>query len=167
MIGDINDTDPVNIQTSENPGESPKNWEEESKVFSTFMSEQKGKMGNIVEELKKKEIEEHKKQHGFVFSDTCYFGDDIEDQIKENNATSEDDCNKLGITGISRTYLYVTKFVKQMKKRIRNNKMKRSVVEEIIKTETSYHAGINWMVTWKRKIVDKELVTDEEAERIF
>lgn len=45
--------------------------------------------------------------------------------------------------------------------------MKKSVVEEIIKTEASYQAGINWMVTWKRKIVDKELVTDEEAERIF
>jgi hypothetical protein len=75
--------------------------------------------------------------------------------------------NKLGISGLSRTYFFIIKFVKQMKKRIRNNKMKKSVVEEIIKTEASYQAGINWMVTWKRKIVDKELVSDEEAERIF
>lgn len=79
-------------ETPEPPAESSKNWEEESKAFSTYMSEQKGKMANIVEELKQKEIEEHKKQHEFVFSDTCYFGDDIEDQIKENNAVVEEDC---------------------------------------------------------------------------
>lgn len=45
--------------------------------------------------------------------------------------------------------------------------MKKSVVEEIIKTEISYQLGTEWMVTWKRRMVEKELIDEEEANMIF
>ena len=54
-----------------------------------------------------------------------------------------------------------------MKTRIRNNKMKRSVVEEIIKTEMSYQRGIDWMRKWKNKLVEKEITDQQEAYGLF
>jgi len=45
--------------------------------------------------------------------------------------------------------------------------MKRSVVEEIIKTEMSYQRGIDWMRKWKNKLVEKEITDQQEAYGLF
>lgn len=46
------------------------------------------------------------------------------EHVKEAKEISEEHCSRLGISSLSRSFSFVLKFVKNLKKCIRNNKMK-------------------------------------------
>lgn len=50
---------------------------------------------------------------------------------------------------------------------MRNHRMKKSAMEEVINTEISYQEGLNWMITWRNLLLVENIITDEEANKLF
>ena len=69
---------------------------------------------------------------------------------------------RFGLFGTMRIYKYVNQFKDNMKKRVRNNKYKKKVVEEIIKTEENYINGLEIMIAWKATMLGDEILNEDE-----
>lgn len=69
--------------------------------------------------------------------------------------------------GVARIQNYVKKFCEILKKRVKNNKYKRHVVDEIIKTEEAYLNGLETLLVWKTSAIAQEMISDEDASNLF
>lgn len=77
-----------------------------------------------------------------------------EDDIPEERFEIDDQSmQKFGVMGVARIQNYVKKFCEILKKRVKNNKTKRHVVDEIIKTEEAYLNGLETLLVWKTTAV--------------
>lgn len=70
---------------------------------------------------------------------------------------------EFGFAGTTRIIEHVKRFCEIMKKRVKNNKVKRLVVEEVIKTEEVFIDGLGTLLNWKSKCLAEELITEEES----
>lgn len=91
-----------------------------------------------------------------------------EDDIPEERFEIDDQSmQKFGVMGVARIQNYVKKFCEILKKRVKNNKTKRHVVDEIIKTEEAYLNGLETLLVWKTTAVAQEMISDEDASNMF
>ena len=81
--------------------------------------------------------------------------------------SDEDRVSSMGLLATINIYAKVKQFIKVLRKRVKNNRYKEKVVEEILKTEQTYIEGLNVLCRWKQELVAEGFITDEEAERLF
>jgi len=69
--------------------------------------------------------------------------------------SDSDMLEKFGILQSARIYKKVKSFIDIIRKRLRNYRTKRLVVEEIIKTEQTYIEGLTILSTWKQQSIQQ------------
>ena len=72
-----------------------------------------------------------------------------------------------GLLEFGSQYIGKENFCEILKKRVKNNKTKRHVVDEIIKTEEAYLNGLETLLVWKTTAVAQEMISDEDASNMF
>lgn len=155
-------------QETEGSDQSGDEWLDDCKVYTMNKTIRQDNVAKIIEELKLKDQQDQEAGTEIVWSDSRIEGDPSDsDESSPPSAPSQDQWKSLGISAFSTTIIKVHKFIKILKKRVRNNKMKRNVVEEIIKTEETYQTGIEWLCKWKEELREQSLTTKEESDIIF
>lgn len=73
----------------------------------------------------------------------------------------------LGIEKDSKVYSLVKKFAVTLKKRIKNIKMKKNVIQEMVETEKTYIKGLAKLIAWRDEILDKKFTKSSNIEILF
>jgi hypothetical protein len=73
----------------------------------------------------------------------------------------------LSLNTCSRIKVLEKRFITNLRRRVKNNRVKRYVVEEVIKTEEGYMNGLGILLDWRSKCLSEAFITEEEANNLF
>lgn len=73
----------------------------------------------------------------------------------------------LGIEKGSKVYSLVKKFVVNLKKRVKNIKMKKNVIQEMVQTEKTYIKGLERLIAWRDECLENKFTKSNNIEILF
>jgi hypothetical protein len=172
VIGEEEDEEIITTRTSADseskvslePNEIPKS-QRSSGDQSTSDEERGANMKKMLAELLLKMGSDESRRYSTIDDSRLTAKSTVSASSKTSN--DEEVETALGIKKTSIVYPQVKKFCETLRKRIKNNRTKKQVIQEMVTTERTYSKGLEWLIQWRDELKLSKIIEEKEITDLF